>query len=65
MRGHRNDPALGVVVERYVTPGRRHLHLGGHMLDFEPAVRAEFGRSPAEDALRITDDDLETLFGDE
>ncbi|MFI5613322.1 DUF6000 family protein [Amycolatopsis sp. NPDC051903] len=63
MRNHRHEPALGAFVERYVTPGRRYLRLGGGMFRFTAEEKAVFGRSLAEDALLITDDDLEMLFG--
>ncbi|WIX83190.1 DUF6000 family protein [Amycolatopsis carbonis] len=63
MRIHRHEPALNAVVETYVTPGRRYLQLVNTPFLSDPAVRQPFGRALAEDAVRVTDGELELLLG--
>ncbi|MEW2506694.1 MULTISPECIES: DUF6000 family protein [unclassified Amycolatopsis] len=63
MRDHRHEPALNAVVEKYVTPGRRYFHLANTCFLSDPAQRETLGRTLAQDALRITDDELELLLG--
>ncbi|WP_037370461.1 DUF6000 family protein [Amycolatopsis orientalis] len=65
MGNHRREPCLGVIVDRYVTPGRRYLKLrGGSFLAVtDPAEHSAFARALAADARQITDDELRELLG--
>ncbi|MEV4600730.1 DUF6000 family protein [Amycolatopsis sp. NPDC049253] len=63
MRDHRHEPALNAVVETYVTPGRRYVHLANTCFLSDAAQRETFGRTLAQDSLRITDDQLALLLG--
>lgn len=64
MRNHRQDPNLGAVVDRYVTPGRRYLKLlHGNVLHMtNHTERVGFEHALAADARQITDDDLKQLL---
>ncbi|MET7998732.1 DUF6000 family protein [Amycolatopsis sp. NPDC005232] len=63
MRNHRHEPALNAAVETYVTPGRRYLKLNHTPFGSDQAENRNIGRTLAEDSVRITDEELELLFG--
>ncbi|WP_326837836.1 DUF6000 family protein [Amycolatopsis rhabdoformis] len=63
MRNHRDDPELGAVVDKYVTPGRRYFELDHTPFQDDPVLLQTLGRGLAEDAVRITDEDLGLLLG--
>ncbi len=63
MRNHLEDPELGRVVNRYVTPGRRYKKLSyQNLMRMAPEDRSRFGRAFAEDARLVTDDELRNLL---
>ncbi|MDQ0376274.1 DUF6000 family protein [Amycolatopsis thermophila] len=63
MRNHLEDPELGRVVNRYVTPGGRYKKLSYRkLMRMAPEERLRFGRAFAEDARLVTDDELRNLL---
>ncbi|KAA9160879.1 hypothetical protein FPZ12_015815 [Amycolatopsis acidicola] len=63
VRNHLEEPELGAIVSRYVTPDTRYLKLGhAGVLGMNHAERAEFGHALAVDARAITDHELTELL---
>lgn len=64
MGNHRQDPSLGAIVDRYVTPDRRYLTLlhGNVLRTMARPERVSFGRALAGDARQITDGELDQLL---
>ncbi|MEV0108205.1 DUF6000 family protein [Nocardia sp. NPDC050799] len=62
MRSVRNDPELQGLVQRFVTPDRRYLRLGGGLLRLNDAERSGFAKKLARAAFEITPVELSTLF---
>ncbi|HVV09021.1 DUF6000 family protein [Amycolatopsis sp.] len=63
VRNHLEEPELGAIVSRYVTPGGRHLKLSeAGVLAMDQETRAQFGRALATDARAITDHELAELL---
>jgi hypothetical protein len=63
MRNHLEDPDLGSIVNRYVIPDRRYRKLlHGNVLRMDHTQRLNFGRALADDARRVTDEDLDQLL---
>ncbi|MFJ8437168.1 DUF6000 family protein [Kitasatospora sp. NPDC094019] len=62
MRHAHEDPELQALVRRYVTPDRRYLRLGGHLLKLTGAERALFSHELAGAAAEITPRELTVLL---
>ncbi|MER5639994.1 DUF6000 family protein [Kitasatospora sp. NPDC002227] len=60
-RAH-DDPELRAVIQRYVTPGRRYLKLGGALLRLEEAERARYAQETGRAAGEITPQELDVLL---
>lgn len=62
MRNAHADPELTNVIRRFVTPGRRHLRLGGSSLRLTGPERELFMRELTQAAMEITPAELGILF---
>lgn len=62
MRFAHEDPELGALVHRYVTPDRRYLTLGGNLLRLTEPERGQFMQNLAHAAAEITPGELSILL---